>query len=114
MPIDNPTMSGPSSKASFVPSDTRMSGSLRVFVLFWIVYSGSQESARLGVTCPQNSASGPRYTASSAAGHSQDCGLAILDALNHAGIAPDKLLMIDSTVIRAQHYAAGANGVLRK
>lgn len=34
----------------------------------------------------------------------------ILDALNHAGIAPDKLQMIDSKVIRAHHHAAGANG----
>ena len=32
----------------------------------------------------------------------------ILDALNHAGIAPDKLQMVDSTVIRAHHHAAGA------
>ena len=38
----------------------------------------------------------------------------ILDALNHAGIAPDKLQMIDSTVIRAHHHAAGAKGGLRK
>ena len=32
----------------------------------------------------------------------------ILDALNHAGIAPDKLQMVDSTVIRTHHHAAGA------
>ena len=38
----------------------------------------------------------------------------ILDALNHAGIAPDKLQMVDSTVIRAHHHAAGAKGGLRK
>ena len=38
----------------------------------------------------------------------------ILDALNHAGVAPDKLQMVDSTVIRAHHHAAGAKGGLRK
>lgn len=32
----------------------------------------------------------------------------ILDALNHAGIAPDKLHLIDSTVSRAHQHAAGA------
>lgn len=36
----------------------------------------------------------------------------ILDALNHAGIAPDRLQMVDSTVIRAYHHAAGAKGGL--
>ncbi len=34
----------------------------------------------------------------------------ILDALNHAGTGPDKLQMVDSTVIRAHHHAAGAKG----
>ena len=38
----------------------------------------------------------------------------ILDALNHAKLAPDKLQMIDSTVNRAHHHAAGAKGGLRK
>ena len=38
----------------------------------------------------------------------------ILDALNHAGTGPDKLQMVDSTVIRAHHHAAGAKGGLRK
>ncbi|GLK63090.1 hypothetical protein GCM10017635_05590 [Paracoccus kondratievae] len=38
----------------------------------------------------------------------------ILDALNHAKLAPDKLQMVDSTVIRAHHHAAGAKGGLRK
>ena len=38
----------------------------------------------------------------------------ILDALNHAKLAPDKLQMIDSTVIRAHHHAAGAKGGLQK
>ncbi|WP_232419362.1 IS5 family transposase [Paracoccus sp. N5] len=38
----------------------------------------------------------------------------MLDALNHAGIAPDKLQMVDSTVYRAHHHAAGAKGGLRK
>ena len=33
---------------------------------------------------------------------------------NHARIAPDKLQMVDSTVIRAHHHAAGAKGGLRK
>ena len=34
----------------------------------------------------------------------------ILDALNHAGIAPNKLQMVGNTVIRAHHNAAGAKG----
>ncbi len=38
----------------------------------------------------------------------------ILDALNHSGITPDKLQMVDSTVIRAHHHAAGSKGGLRK
>src|SRR5690606_40560425 len=38
----------------------------------------------------------------------------ILDALNHAKLAPDMLQMIDSTVIRAHLHAAGAKGALRK
>lgn len=50
----------------------------------------------------------------------------ILDALNHAGVAPDKLQMVDiepvsatgssepARVIRAHHHAAGAKGGVRK
>lgn len=38
----------------------------------------------------------------------------ILDALNHSGITPDKLQMVDSTVIRAHHHATGSKGGLRK
>ena len=38
----------------------------------------------------------------------------IMAALNHAGLVPDKLQMIDSTIIRAHHHAAGAKGGLRK
>ena len=34
----------------------------------------------------------------------------ILDALNTSGIMPDQVQMIDSTVIRAHHLAAGAKG----
>ena len=37
----------------------------------------------------------------------------IMEALNHSGAAPDALQMIDSTVIRAHHQAAGAKGGLR-
>ena len=37
----------------------------------------------------------------------------ILDALNQSGAVPDALQMIDSTVIRAHHQAAGAKGGLR-
>jgi len=37
----------------------------------------------------------------------------IMDALNHSGAVPDALQMIDSTVIRAHHQAAGAKGGLR-
>lgn len=38
----------------------------------------------------------------------------ILDMLDHAEVVRDKLQMIDSTVIRAHHHAAGAKGGLRK
>ena len=37
----------------------------------------------------------------------------ILEALNESGVVPDALQMIDSTVIRAHHQAAGAKGGLR-
>ena len=38
----------------------------------------------------------------------------ILEALNESRIVPDALQMIDSTVVRAHHQAAGAKGGLRK
>jgi len=37
----------------------------------------------------------------------------IMDALNESGAVPDALQMVDSTVIRAHHQAAGAKGGLR-
>jgi transposase len=37
----------------------------------------------------------------------------IMDALDESGLAPDALQMIDSTVVRAHHQAAGAKGGLR-
>ena len=37
----------------------------------------------------------------------------IMDALNQSGAVPSALQMIDSTVIRAHHQAAGAKGGLR-
>ena len=37
----------------------------------------------------------------------------IMEALNESGTVPDALQMIDSTVIRAHHQAAGAKGGLR-
>ena len=37
----------------------------------------------------------------------------IMETLNESQIAPDALQMIDSTVIRAHHQAAGAKGGLR-
>ena len=37
----------------------------------------------------------------------------ILEALNQSGAVPDSLQMVDSTVIRAHHQAAGAKGGLR-
>ena len=37
----------------------------------------------------------------------------MLEALNASGLAPDALQMIDSTVVRAHHQAAGAKGGLR-
>ena len=38
----------------------------------------------------------------------------IMDALNQSGAVPSALQMIDSTVIRAHHQAAGANRLLKK
>jgi transposase len=37
----------------------------------------------------------------------------VLEALNGSGLVPDALQMIDSTVVRAHHQAAGAKGGLR-
>ena len=37
----------------------------------------------------------------------------VMEALNESRIVPDALQMIDSTVIRAHHQAAGAKGGLR-
>jgi transposase len=37
-----------------------------------------------------------------------------LEALNESGAMPDQVQMIDSTVIRAHHLAAGAKGGLKK
>ena len=37
----------------------------------------------------------------------------IMDALNESGALPHALQMIDSTVVRAHHQAAGAKGGLR-
>ena len=37
----------------------------------------------------------------------------LLDALNESGSVPDSVQMIDSTIIRAHHQAAGAKGGLR-
>ena len=38
----------------------------------------------------------------------------ILEALNESGAAPGQVQMIDSTIIRAHHQAAGAKGGLKK
>ena len=38
----------------------------------------------------------------------------ILEALNQSGAAPTTVQMIDSTIIRAHHMAAGAKGGLKK
>lgn len=38
----------------------------------------------------------------------------ILEALNESEAMPDQVQMIDSTIIRAHHQAAGAKGGLRK
>ena len=38
---------------------------------------------------------------------------AIMDALNQSRLVPDALQMVDSTVVRAHHQAAGAKGGLR-
>lgn len=37
----------------------------------------------------------------------------VMEALNESGLVPDALQMIDSTLIRAHHQAAGAKGGLR-
>ena len=39
---------------------------------------------------------------------------AMLEALNESRAAPDSVQMIDSTIIRAHHQAAGAKGGLKK
>ena len=39
---------------------------------------------------------------------------AVLEALNDSGAAPDSVQMIDSTIIRAHHQAAGAKGGLKR
>lgn len=36
-----------------------------------------------------------------------------MEALNESGAAPDALQVVDGTVIRAHHQAAGAKGELR-
>ena len=38
----------------------------------------------------------------------------ILETLNDSGALPDQVQMIDSTIIRAHHQAAGAKGGLKK
>jgi transposase len=38
----------------------------------------------------------------------------VLDALNDSGVTLDKVQMVDSTIIRAHHHAAGAKGGLRR
>lgn len=38
----------------------------------------------------------------------------ILEALNDSGVMPGQVQMIDSTIIRAHHLAAGAKGGLKK
>ena len=38
----------------------------------------------------------------------------ILEALNESGTMPEQVQMIDSTIIRAHHLAAGAKGGLKK
>ncbi len=38
----------------------------------------------------------------------------ILEALNESAAAPAQVQMIDSTIIRAHHQAAGAKGGLKK
>ena len=38
----------------------------------------------------------------------------VLDALNDSGINPGQVQMIDSTIVRAHHSAAGPKGELRK
>ena len=38
----------------------------------------------------------------------------ILEALNESGVRPGQVHMIDSTIIRAHHLAAGAKGGLKK
>lgn len=37
----------------------------------------------------------------------------IMEALNESGLVPDALQMVDGTVVRAHHQAAGAKGGLR-
>jgi hypothetical protein len=90
--------------------EPRTGASLRTIALFWKEFSGSRERGRRGVTCPKSSANGRRSIASSGAG--QALGRDTRGPERERSV-PDALRMIDSTVVRAHHQAAGAKGGLR-
>ncbi|WP_425415754.1 transposase [Paracoccus chinensis] len=75
--------------------------------IFWIA------PARPGVTCPRSRAKWSsvyrQFRRWTLAGLWEQ----IMDALNTSGAVPDALQMIDSTVVRAHHQAAGTKGGLR-
>ena len=107
-------MSGPSSKALFVPSGTRTGVDLRIIAKFWMAFSGSARTSAPWRGLPEEfgkwSSVYRQFRRWTLAGLWED----ILDVLNPAEVAPDRRQMVDSTVIRAHHHAAGAKGGLRK
>lgn len=75
-------------------------------------FSGLHALVLRGGTCPKSSASGRASTDSSDDGRWGGLWEDIMDALNQSGVAQDALQMVDSTVIRTHHQAAGASGGL--
>ena len=78
-------------------------------VVFWTGFSGLRTRVRNGVIYRRNSASGLRFIASSVAGRRR-----VFGSLNDSATAPPQARMIDGTIIRAHHPAAGAKGGLAK
>ena len=75
----------------------------------WTRCSGSPAPARLGAICPKNLATGTRCIGNTVAGRPAGLWDLMLEALAEGG-GSDAVQMVDSTVIRAHHCAAGARG----
>ena len=68
---------------------------VQIIAAYWTQSSGSQERVRRGGTGPGSSANGQASTASSGAGRRQALWEPVLDALNHSGVSPGQVQMID-------------------